>query len=358
MVGDRNQLKAIRPGDVLHQLYEFLDTRGMVADFKHNHRVSESSKLLAQNSELVRRADSGISYDNKNCVFIDKNEYGSISATLNHILEKYKIEEYKHIIITRTNGIRQSLNKVVEEYYHNLDENQRTTLYKGSSYESGRKITFKKNDYDRNIFNNQILYLESIYDEKEVIKLASDKPKQEPSQKKLKIQYETVRNIPDNTSERKEKGFTRFASCNVLLRSGKGKNFEWDKWAQKYVRHASVITTHCFQGSQIHTVVIIIPYFSKYDTQRAFYTAFTRATDRVIIIGSLSDVNKTITNIDPVRDSDLALRLQECCGELVELKPEDCVESNKSNKNWELLEDESSEEYYETSDESKEEPNF
>ena len=332
LIGDHHQLISIRPGDVLHQLYKVLSENNMAVEFLHNHRVKESARILHHNSEAIRMGEAeNLIFDNKNCIMVDLKSFGGIENSLDHVLRKYKIEEEQHCVITRTNNIKKILNKVTEEYFHNFDNIQSKTPYLHYRYEPNRKIMFKKNDYTRGLFNNQILCLDKLIDFSINIPIEMVLDKHRTAS--------VYKSFPKNTGEFVKRENQRVAICHTLLTNEK-KNFIWDKWAQRYVRHASAITTHGFQGSQINTIIIVIPFFSQFDTREALYTAFTRAVENVIIIGKKDDIFKIIKNIEPIRDSYLSSKIREHCVPILDLKKkkkEDGTKKNNQIKNQFIL---------------------
>jgi hypothetical protein len=98
-----------------------------------------------------------------------------------------------------------------------------------------------------------------------------------------------------------------------------------DSWVTKWMKKGSASTVHCFQGAQAPTIIYVLPYASPFETREYVYTAWTRAMERMIHVGSHDMMINCVAKVEPVRDSSLGDRIIYHCnkfkGEVVVTDP-------------------------------------
>jgi len=303
--GDVNQMQSLRPGNLIHDIYEAGKTLGFSIEFFHNHRAQdEAAEILDHNAECIKRGDAdGIRFDGVIAKHVEfscrassskwkpatEAEDSGIARCITSILKENALDEYKHHIITRTNKIKNDINYAVEEYYGG----KRTY-----AYQVGRKILFKKNEPERFI-NNEILILTGIQDVHE-------------HQSALVLKRES-------TSDSLKKGFDRYLFVKRLDGDESDeRTIQFDAIAKKWIRKGSASTIHSFQGRQTEIIVYVLPYASQFEYRESVYTAFTRATKGLVLVGSLEALKKAIQNPEPKRISTLHEKIVLACKQLAQ----------------------------------------
>jgi len=300
MLGDSNQLPSIRCGNVIKELTEFCREMDTLCEFVHNHRTSQSSKILRHNTDcLINRDISSLQFDNINCIHIDlditeKKSTHQMQAMLLSVLRKYNVHEYQHQVITRTNKFKDLFSDTIEEYYYNKDS-QHTKEYKKRGHYVGRKISFTQNNYRLKVLNNELLVLESIV----------DYPTGPNAAKRKATEIK-------NTAEKIPREYSRLLTLRSLDDSKKIELL-FSEWVKKHLKHASASTIEIYQGSEADDVIYILPYWSRFDTFESVLTAWTRARKRFFFMGNLQDLAKAIKTPEPPRRSKLKQLLLDSC---------------------------------------------
>lgn len=277
LTGDSGQLPPINPGDILLALRSFLGDRGMYVRFTRNHRQGKDAKLLAENALGISNGKM-IKFNKQNCVNIEPNENETVADTVVRILKKYKIDEYEHNTVVRTNELRTQIIPRVETHYGGFDSRQSHGML------INRKMSFTQNDYERGIVNNEILVLNEIRDS------GGSCP--------------GLKNFTGGST----RGAVRKITATSL--DGRSVKIEWDDWARKHCRKASCTTVNVFQGSQIAWIIHVMPYFCSFETRERIYTIFTRPTKGIFYVGRAEDLERAIKNPETKKRSDLVNKLE------------------------------------------------
>lgn len=309
MTGDINQLPSIQAGNLLRDLDIALTTFGSVCKFKHNHRVTEASKLLAHNSTCISQNNpNGIRFDGKIAVHIPLYEpdYKNtrIADEVLKVIRTYSLPASGTHIITRTNATCKVISEAVDRY--RLSKDQPGVPFEWKGFHVGLEMMFKRNLYKLGpVLNNEILFLRAVTDEyrktmddgnimEEIIKLKSTAA---PMARKPAVGEE----------------YERWLLCEPADQTrGKMpcKRIPWNKDTKRYARRACCTTVHAFQGGQIHTIIDAMPYPTKnFDTREAKYTTVTRGMCRWFSIGNRAWLDQAICQPEPARRTDLVEKI-------------------------------------------------
>lgn len=299
LTGDSGQLPPINPGDVLLALRSFLGDRGMYVRFDHNHRQNSGAKLLAENARAISNGNM-VKFDGKNCVHVEQKDNETVEEVVVRILKKWKINEYEHNIVVRTNELRKKIIPRVEKHYGGFESRPSHGML------VNRKMSFTQNEYDRGIVNNEILKLDEIRD------VGGSSP--------------GLKNFTG--------GATRGATRNVKATSLDGRHIEieWDEWARKHCKKASCTTVNVFQGSQIPWIIHVMPYFCSFETRERIYTIFTRPMKGIFYVGKLGDLEKAVKNPETKKRSDLVNKLEEIPEDLPDVETAPKIECPTKRK--------------------------
>jgi hypothetical protein len=312
IMGDWRQLASVNPGNVLKETFAALEEMGMAIEFRHNHRVNPESHLLKHNADAFWDGNyKAMKFDDNVATWIQvKNPFGDRSmdaiqqAIVRDMLQQHDVPEYEHHIITPTNSLKYKMVFPVEEHYHNKGYTRGAAPdYRKNCFWQGRKMMFRQNNYPLNVYNNEILILKRIEDFM-VIELKNGSVRRE------------VKLVP-HTAVKLESGWDRNIVVSPLYNQEEERIIPWDDWAKKWFKRASVTTVHCFQGGQIHTIGVVLPYFpskpTPYVTKEMIYTILTRPTHRFFGIGDVDVLRRAIDNPEPLRKSILKLMIIDIC---------------------------------------------
>lgn len=303
MIGDTQQLQSIRMGNTMREITQFAEEFDFLCKFTHNHRTGASAQILGKNLRTIREmTPDNIEFDEQNCIHVDverrmskfdKIEY--IKRCVLNMLKKFKIGEYEHHIITRTNEYKNTLIESVNTHYHQLDQKTRNVgPYKTFGHYVGRKLAFTQNNYKKGLSNNEIMVLKLICDT-----VTGSLDQSRPL-------------MPINTADRLDKRLTRTLYLETLL-DARQVEVVWDDWTRSHLKRCNTTTVNTFQGSEISTIIFVLPYATDYDTFEMVNTAWSRCKKRLIFIGNLFDLKKAIMNLEKKRRSKLAKLSIESC---------------------------------------------
>lgn len=272
IVGDSAQLESVNPGNVLANLIDsnVLD----VIQLKTIYRQGDGSKIAQlandiddnQKIELVNTHDMSVITKYNNLVnvvkmIVDRSyEAGYNESEVQVLYPKYKGKS----------GINE-LNKVLRPPLKGL-----VYEYNDVQYAVGDKVMQLKNNYDKDIYNGDIGFVNSIVD----------------------------RNAKHNQ-----------AAITVNFKS---KIVQLTRNELIDLTHAYAISVHKSQGSEFKVVVLPINSEAGFMlTKKLIYTAITRAKDKLIIVGDMEYFYNGIEEKDRVRQTLLQSILQRQSNDLL-----------------------------------------
>lgn len=313
MMGDVNQLPSLYGGNVFAQIFKGSYDYGYGVAFEHNHRVDKGSQLIVQNADLILAGKGdAIKFDGVHVKRIEfQGKYGdgiwidNLKIVLERVLRTENIDEYDSHIIARMNSVKK-LEDVYDQYYVKKDYPSET--YKYNTYYKGRKVVFGKNDYYIGVYVNQIYIIYEIIDLPKSYKDPSDLSKES----RIKSMIKAGKKLKHTSEHTLNKEFDRIVFLYPLKKGA--VDFEsmiilnW-KWNFE-IKRGCISTTHAFIGDQCDTVIIIMPYVSKFDTREIVYTMFTRAIRKIILIGERDGLTLAVSQTEPPRNSQFGLFLR------------------------------------------------
>lgn len=261
MVGDVDQLPSIGPGNVLKDIIDFGEIP--VTRLKYSYRHG-SRKNILENAQRINSGDENLITNRSDFVFIKVSDRANDKEChrLRAVTERVFYEEYMSggrdmyrvqvisPLRSKTDVSVDSLNNLIQKIANpQIDEEEQITFGK-VVFRKGDKVMQTKNNYDKGVCNGDI----------------------------GEIKIVSVR-------------------CNKLLVDFQGLLVEYTANEFEQLKHAYAITVHKSQGSE-HPVVIMVMtnYHSMMLVRNLFYTAVTRAKQRLILIGDPEAVKYAIRN--------------------------------------------------------------
>lgn len=254
-VGDKDQLPAIGPGNILHDILEY--DKVPIIRLNKIFRQAEQSRIIT-NSHLINRGMMPDLSNNKegDFFFIEQEDSRQIPGLLLDLVgkrlpAKYGFDPFTDIQILapmyRGEAGVDAINKCLQD---GLNQNE-VMLTRGEvQFKLHDKFMQLVNDYERDIFNGDIGYLTGVNDEDEQL-IFSFGEKQ--------VEF-TVTELDDITL-------------------------------------AYACTIHKSQGSEYPCVIVVLTNEQHFMLKRnLIYTAITRAANLLLIVGSKRAVHRAVTN--------------------------------------------------------------
>lgn len=254
-VGDKDQLPAIGPGNILHDILEY--DKVPIIRLNKIFRQAEQSRIIT-NSHLINRGMMPDLSNNKegDFFFIEQEDSRQIPGLLLDLVgkrlpAKYGFDPFTDIQILapmyRGEAGVDAINKCLQD---GLNQNE-VILTRGEvQFKRQDKFMQLVNDYERDIFNGDIGYLTGVNDEDEQL----------------------IFNFGE-----KEVEFTVTELDDITL--------------------AYACTIHKSQGSEYPCVIVVLTNEQHFMLKRnLIYTAITRAASLLLIVGSKRAVHRAVTN--------------------------------------------------------------
>ncbi|GMU90254.1 MAG: ATP-dependent RecD-like DNA helicase [Chlorobiota bacterium] len=254
-VGDKDQLPAIGPGNILHDILEY--DKVPIIRLNKIFRQAEQSRIIT-NSHLINRGMMPDLSNNKegDFFFIEQEDSRQIPGLLLDLVgkrlpAKYGFDPFTDIQILapmyRGEAGVDAINKCLQD---GLNQNE-VMLTRGEvQFKRQDKFMQLVNDYERDIFNGDIGYLTGVNDEDEQL----------------------IFNFGE-----KEVEFTVTELDDITL--------------------AYACTIHKSQGSEYPCVIVVLTNEQHFMLKRnLIYTAITRASSLLLIVGSKRAVHRAVTN--------------------------------------------------------------
>jgi len=274
-VGDVDQLPSVGPGNVLKDLIE--SGRVPVARLTQVFRQAAASKIITNahsinKGKLPQLLPPSEAKNGADCVFVEVEETEEMLGKIKGIVAKslpnlgFKPEDITVLSpmqrgVVGVRNLNDELQKVVNPPAPTKTEHQRG----GTVFRVGDRVMQRRNNYDKNVFNGDVGYINNIDGEEQVV----------------------VIDYPEGPVE------YDFSETDELM-------------------HAFSVTTHKSQGSEYPACVIIVHTTHFMMLQRNLvYTALTRAKKFAVIVGTNKAMGIAVRNrhVEP-RFTRLAQRLQ------------------------------------------------
>ncbi len=254
-VGDKDQLPAIGPGNILHDILEY--DKVPIIRLNKIFRQAEQSRIIT-NSHLINRGIMPDLSNNKegDFFFVEQEDSRQIPGLLLDLVgkrlpAKYGFDPFTDIQILapmyRGEAGVDAINKCLQD---GLNQNE-VILTRGEiQFKRQDKFMQLVNDYERDIFNGDIGYLTGVNDEDEQL----------------------IFNFGEKQVE-----FTVTELDDITL--------------------AYACTIHKSQGSEYPCVIVVLTNEQHFMLKRnLIYTAITRAASLLLIVGSKRAVHRAVTN--------------------------------------------------------------
>lgn len=259
LVGDPNQLEPIEWGQMFTQL--ILSRRIPHVTLTVNHR---NSKSILENAERLLRNDPFV-FD-ENFVWLPRGDPIDISM-------KYKVDDVK---------ILSPYNKTANEHNSKLQalrfpESPSVLDFERNRWRLHDRVLMRQNDYDNDVMNGTEGIVNFIGPESINVDFNGTP---------ITFSLRDIKPTDDNDKPKTTKMLTPSYSNTV----------------------------HLIQGSEKPVIIIYLPFPSKnrdFINKKLFYTAITRAKDKVFIIGSKESIESARQEHNPIRYDFLADQIKE-----------------------------------------------
>ena len=253
-VGDENQLPCIGPGNILHDIIE----SGIIPVVTLNEifRQSEGSRIVLNAHNIINETPVIINNGLKDTdfFFIDVEDYDLTEKTINDLVTKRLPLKYGvkptdiQVLSPRRKDCKCSANELNKILQTSLNKTTDGVVYGDTIFKIGDKVMQIKNNYEKEVFNGDVGFVDRIDVEDKVVY----------------VNYDGL--IVDYT----------YTDLDELI-----------------LAYASTI--HKSQGSEYPIVIIpLLPCFSIMLKRNLIYTGITRAKNICVIIGSRKSLYQAI----------------------------------------------------------------
>ncbi|MDT2809789.1 ATP-dependent RecD-like DNA helicase [Enterococcus asini] len=278
IVGDKDQLPSVGPGQVLHDLLQ--TTEIPQRELTEIYRQGDGSSIISLAHEIKDgQVPANLTVNQKDRSFFRCDAY-QIEPIIAQIVEKAKAKGFTaqdiQVLAPMYRGPAgiNALNKMMQEIFNPNDGNKREVVFNEVAYRVGDKVLQLVNDPEANVFNGDMGVIVGITYAKE--------------------------------SEDKTDELTiAFDATEVVY-----KRNEWNKITLSYC-----CSIHKSQGSEFK--MVILPMVSQYQRmlqRNLLYTAVTRSKDLLILLGEPRAYEQAIYRESAVRKTTLQQRIQEVGG--------------------------------------------
>lgn len=257
LIGDTDQLPSVGAGNFLHDL--IASNKIPTIRLAHIFRQAQNSMIVLNAHRINNGEFPTMNHENarKDFIFIKEDNPENIPAHLTTIYQKalshYHIKPHDTIVLTPMHrGVAgtQKLNHDLQKMLNPTTEYEPSLMYAGTQYSVRDRVMQLRNNYDKNVFNGDIGFIESINTE----------------DKNMQVRF-----------------FERLV--------------EYDISDLNEIVHAYAISIHKSQGSEFSAV--IIPLFMQHFMmlqRNLLYTGITRAKKLCIFIGQSRAIAMGINN--------------------------------------------------------------
>ena len=257
IVGDKDQLPPIGPGFLLNDF--ILSKKIPLTVLEKIYRQNEGS-LISKNSFLIKDSKLPI-FDEKESILINLNSIDDIEKIVISVFEKYlennkDLNEFQILIpmYNFSTGI-DNINLLIQNYINR--NNEALFVSNSKKFYKFDKVIQLENEIDKNVFNGEIGKIIDIHLDKNTNQLSS-----------ILIEFSNSKIIEYSQSE-----------------------------FNKNIKLAYAISIHKFQGSEcLETLLIFSKEHQSMFSKKLFYTAYTRARKKVILISTIDNIKKCLEN--------------------------------------------------------------
>lgn len=280
LVGDQDQLPSVGPGQVFHDLLSF-DGLPKVKLEKIYRQAAQSSIIPLAHAVREGKVPDDLTAHTKDRSFIRCNAY-QVTDVISQIVLRSTQKDFTATdvqilapIYRGAAGI-DKLNELTQQIYNPASVDKEQVVFRNQTFRVGDKVLQLVNSPENNVFNGDIGTIEAI---------------------------ETGKGPKERKSGKIAKGATmtiNFGGNQVI--------YSRQEWSQ--IKLAYTISIHKSQGSQFTMVILpMVHQYGRMLRRNLLYTALTRASKLLILVGEPSAFADCIHNEDENRRTTLNERL-------------------------------------------------
>ncbi|BEJ53426.1 SF1B family DNA helicase RecD2 [Lentilactobacillus buchneri] len=277
LVGDQDQLPSVGPGQVFHDLLVSKQIPAM--QLNTIYRQEKGSSIIQLAHDIHRgQLSENFTQNQSDRSFIPCNEY-QISSVIEQVTKRAKQKDFGLMDVQvlapmyRGRAGIDRLNDVVQDVWQGDPTGKKSVTIREHTYRIGDKVLQLVNNPENNVFNGDIGII-----------VGMDAPKGQQVPNKITIDF-------DETEV----------------------TYEKNEWTQFTLAYCTSI--HKAQGSEFKMVILpIVRQFSRMLQRNLLYTAVTRASDFLIMLGEKEAFEQCVRNVSVNRQTSLVKRLVDAIG--------------------------------------------
>ncbi|WP_082617133.1 ATP-dependent RecD-like DNA helicase [Lentilactobacillus sunkii] len=277
LVGDQDQLPSVGPGQVFHDLLVSKQIPAMQLNTIYRQEKGSSIIQLAHDIHRGELSDD-FTKNQSDRSFIPCNEY-QISSVIEQVTKRAKQKDFGLMDVQvlapmyRGRAGIDRLNDVVQQVWQGDVTGKKSVTIREHTYRIGDKVLQLVNNPEQNVFNGDIGII-----------VAMEAVKGQKTPNKITIDF-------DETEV----------------------TYEKNEWTQFTLAYCTSI--HKAQGSEFKMVILpIVRQFSRMLQRNLLYTAVTRASDFLIMLGEKEAFEQCVRSVSVNRQTSLVKRLVDTVG--------------------------------------------
>ncbi|KRL54619.1 exonuclease V subunit alpha [Paucilactobacillus oligofermentans DSM 15707 = LMG 22743] len=300
LVGDKDQLPSVGPGQIFHDLLDFPQIPKV--ELSNIYRQSKESSIIP----LAHAIKLGEVPDDLTKSFSDRSfiqcRTDQVPVVINQIVKKAQERDYSKMQVQilapmyRGNAGINRLNTLAQDIFNPIKSDKTKSVeYRGENFRIGDKVLHLVNSPDNNVFNGDIGTIVSI-----------------------------ELGVPQEKGPKTDRMVIEFDQNEVTY----SRN-EWQRLTLAYS-----ISIHKSQGSQFEMVILpMVPQYSRMLQRNLLYTAITRSKSKLVLIGDPQSFAQAIKNEAVNRQTTLLMRLEDIFnGSVMQpmiVKPQEDIKKSK-----------------------------
>ncbi len=272
LVGDQDQLPSVGPGQVFHDLLSSQSVPYMKLDTIY--RQDAHSSIIALAHEIHQgQLPTDFTNNQSDRSFIPCGE-NQIASVVQQVTERAKNKGFGKMDVQvlapmyRGRAGIDKLNDTIQDVWQSPNANKSVTI-RQHTYRIGDKVLQLENNPEKNVFNGDIGI---------IVSMKQNKDEDSPSQ--ITIDYDEVE-----------------------------VTYQKNEWLQFTLAYCTSI--HKAQGSEFKMVILpLVRQFSRMLQRNLLYTAVTRASDFLIMVGEQSAYQQCVSTVSANRKTCLVERLR------------------------------------------------
>lgn len=274
LVGDKDQLPSVGPGQVFHDLLSF-DELPKIELVDIHRQAADSTIIPLAHAIKEGHLPADLMAKKADRSFIPCHA-GQVPDVVEQIIEKSEKRGYSsadvQVLAPMYRGMAgvDNLNELAQDVYNPASQSKQSVEYRGQTFRVGDKVLQLVNSPENNVFNGDIGKIVAIE--------GTEKGQKAPS---MTIDFD-------------------------------GNEVKYSRMEWNQLQLAYAISIHKSQGSQFKMVLLpVVRQFSRMLQRNLIYTAITRAADKLIMMGEASAMAMAVRNVGTNRQTTLLQRLNE-----------------------------------------------